>query len=165
MNYQIITTDWKTHQTPLADIRIRVFMQEQAVREADEWDGLDEQATHFLVLWQPDPDKPCTINNPQAIGCARLLNENGLHSKRRFHIGRVALLKDYRGQGIGKQLMNAIVTHCQRIAPEQEIYLHAQTERKGFYRQLGFSAIGEVFMDAGIPHVTMFYRTTEAKYG
>ncbi len=158
MDHTIIKTDWLTHKTELSSIRTRVFMQEQAVSEADEWDGLDEQAIHFLVLAGDAPDQ-------LPIGCARLLDETFGESARRFHIGRVALLEAYRGCGLGNQLMGFILDYCRLAAPGQQIYLHAQTERLGFYQQLGFTAVGDEFMDAGIAHFTMYYTPEDTQDG
>jgi predicted GNAT family N-acyltransferase len=144
MPHKVILTNWQTHQTDLIKIRTAVFMQEQHVSAADEWDGLDEQAVHFLVL---------SASN-EAIGCARLLQEitgeNNL-----YHIGRVAILKSFRNQGIGYQLMQCVIAYCKKTAPGNNIYLHAQTERRHFYEALGFIAEGSEFMDAGIPHICM----------
>ena len=145
MAVEIIKTDWHTHAAELAQIRTQVFMEEQQVSAADEWDGLDASATHFLV--QQDKN---------AIGCARLLVETQA-GKRLLHIGRVAILKPWRGQGIGHQLMQHIIQHCQQRYPGTYIYLHAQCERKNFYQVLGFKADSEEFMDAGIPHIAMHY--------
>lgn len=146
--HSIITTNWQTHSQALAQIRIQVFIEEQQVPVADEWDGLDETATHFLVH-----------QNNQTIGCARLLID--MHKGiPHFHIGRVALLKPYRAQGIGQTLMEFILDFCKTRATHP-IYLHAQTDRQAFYERLGFIAQGDVFMDAGIPHITMYWQTAE----
>lgn len=139
----IIITDWKTHANELSHIRREVFLKEQQVPVEDEWDGKDETAIHFLVQ-----------NASNAIGSARLLIDE-LNQQQHFHIGRVAVLKPFRAQGIGQQLMEFILTYCAKAAPYQ-IYLHAQTERRTFYERLGFVAQGDVFMDAGIPHISMF---------
>ena len=124
-------------------------MEEQQVSAADEWDGLDESATHFLILDQ---------NN--AIGCARLLTEEHKGSPC-FHIGRVAVLKPWRGKGLGIALMRFIIRYCRKLAPGNRIYLHAQCERQGFYEALGFIAEGDMFMDAGIPHISMSYHNDQ----
>lgn len=145
MAVEIIKTDWHTHAAELAQIRTQVFMEEQQVSAADEWDGLDESATHFLVL-----------QDKNAIGCTRLLLEHH-QGHPLFHIGRVALLKPWRGQGIGQQLMQQLIQHCQQSSTTTPIYLHAQCERQNFYQRLGFKVEGEVFMDAGIPHIAMHY--------
>lgn len=145
MKYTIHLTDWKHHQAELMNIRTEVFMQEQQVSATDEWDGLDEQAIHFLVLSEAG----------EAVGCARLLTENPASPA--FHIGRVALRKPLRNRGIGHQLMRYVLKYCQKTAPQNRIYLHAQTARITFYTQLGFVTEGDEFMDAGIAHISMVW--------
>lgn len=145
MTHSILLTHWHQHKTDLINIRSAVFMHEQQVSAADEWDGLDEQAIHFLVL--------SATGAP--IGCARLLTET-TDNKTFFHIGRVAILKPFRNMGIGHQLMQFIIAYCKKSIPLTPVYLHAQTERRHFYEALGFIAEGDVFMDAGIPHICMF---------
>lgn len=145
MHSKIIPTHWQTHSADLIKIRTAVFMQEQQVSAADEWDGLDEQAVHFLVL---------SANN-EAIGCARLLQET-IGENNLYHIGRVAILESFRNQGIGHQLMQFIIAYCKKTAPENKLYLHAQTQRRHFYETLGFIAEDTEFMDAGIPHISMY---------
>jgi len=146
MNHSITTTNWQTHRESLRRIRDVVFIQEQQVPIADEWDDKDETATHFLVA------------NPQgeATGCARLLIEGTL-----LHIGRVAVLAEYRQQGVGQQLMQFVLAWCAQQQPAFKIYLHAQTSRIAFYERLGFVVHGDVFMDAGIPHIEMWYEKKE----
>jgi predicted GNAT family N-acyltransferase len=145
MTYTIIPTHWQSHQQALREIRERVFIQEQQVPIADEWDDNDETATHFLAI----------TNAGNAVACARLLVET--HANQTLcHIGRVAVLAEYRQQGIGRELMMAVIAYCKHAQPNYKIYLHAQTTRQAFYEHLGFAACGEVFMDAGIPHIEMW---------
>jgi len=145
MNHpHIFITDWQTHSANLIKIRTEVFMQEQYVSAADEWDGLDEYAMHFLAL----------SAHGEAMGCARLLRE-AAGENNLYHIGRVAILSSFRNQGIGHQLMQFVIAYCKQKAPENTIYLHAQTDRRHFYETLGFTAEGDEFMDAGIPHISM----------
>jgi predicted GNAT family N-acyltransferase len=141
MKIIIKTTDWLADREALMKIREKVFIQEQNVSLADEWDDKDEAARHFLVL----------LENGEAIACARLLSEKNL-----FHIGRVAVLAEYRHQKIGRRLMQSILLWCKQQKPDFKIYLHAQTSRITFYEYLGFVAEGDVFMDAGIEHVEMW---------
>ncbi|HSC67273.1 MAG TPA: GNAT family N-acetyltransferase [Cellvibrio sp.] len=141
----ILPTNWQQHQADLIKIRTDVFMHEQQICAADEWDGLDEHATHFLVRTSTD----------HTIGCARFLREEH-DGKSLYHIGRVAILKSFRGQGLGHELIAFIIDFCKKSAPESSIYLHAQTDRQGFYETLGFVAEGDIFMDAGIPHISMY---------
>lgn len=145
MNINIKVANWQCHRELLKKIREEVFIREQQVSIADEWDEYDETATHFLVL--------NAQNN--ALACARVLVKNHL-----FHIGRVAVLAKFRHQGIGRQLMHFILDWCCRKNPNYGIYLHAQTSRIKFYEYLGFKAQGDVFMDAGIEHVEMWYQGT-----
>lgn len=145
MTHTIIPTNWQTHQQLLREIRELVFIQEQQVPIADEWDDKDETATHFLV----------TAAAGKAIACARLLVETHANQTL-YHIGRVAVLTEYRQQAIGRELMTAVIAYCKQAQPDYKIYLHAQTTRQRFYEHLGFAACGEVFMDAGIPHIEMW---------
>ena len=137
-----LVTDWLSHSEALTRIRTEVFLQEQQVPVADEWDGKDGAAVHFIVI----------ADNGSAVACARLLIEQSL-----LHIGRVAVLKPWRQQGIGHQLMEFILRWCATQYPQNRIYLHAQTSRVAFYERLGFSSHGDVFMDAGIPHIEMWF--------
>lgn len=155
MNHTIIITNWHTHKTELSSIRTRVFIEEQAVPESDEWDEFDTGAMHFLVL----------AENSDAIGCARLVTESNTPGSYHYHIGRVALLPEFRAQGIGHQLMTFIIKYCLNSTPDRKIYLHAQTMRRRFYEQLGFCAQGNEFMDAGIPHITMWFEAGELQNG
>jgi len=142
---KIFKTDWQTDRISLSAIRELVFIKEQQVPIADEWDEKDESATHFLVR---------TVYG-KAIGCARLLVENRT-GKSVFHIGRVAVLAEYRNQGIGRELIRTIISHCKTQHPDYPLYLHAQTSRRQFYEYLEFVAQGPIFMDAGIPHIEMW---------
>lgn len=147
--YSIITTDWQTSSQQLTLIRTKVFIEEQQVPIADEWDSLDETALHFLIK-----------NGDENLGCARLISD--LHKDREyFHIGRVAVLKPFRSQGVGHTLVEFILAHCKRQVPQKPVYLHAQVGRKNFYKRLGFVAEGSQFMDAGIPHITMYWQAPE----
>lgn len=134
---QIITTDWATHQPLLSSIRYKVFVEEQQVPKEMEIDEEDTHALHFLVM---DNKK----HQPLATG--RLL-ENG-------HIGRMAVLKEYRNRRVGSKLLSAIIDEA-RKRDINEIFLNAQISAVGFYEKNGFTAHGEEFMDAGIPHIKM----------
>lgn len=133
---QVSVADWQT--TPaLRSIRQAVFVQEQHVSPELEWDAADADATHFLL----------TIRG-RAVGTARLLSCG--------RIGRVAVLADARGQGLGKMLMKAVMQHAQAQGL-QRLELSAQTHALEFYRELGFVVCSDVYLDAGIAHQTMRY--------
>jgi len=132
----IVQVDWKQAQEPLGFIRRTVFMAEQGVPEELEWDGLDEGAVHLLAI---DADKA-------PIGTARMLDDG--------HIGRMAVLKSWRRQGVGSALLLRLI----EIAEQQDlrqVVLDAQLHVIGFYEAYGFVVCSDVFMDAGIPHKTM----------
>ena len=119
-------------------LRRAVFTEEQGVSVADEVDGLDPQAIHFLAELDGKP-----------VGTARILIK-GDSAK----IGRVCVLKEARGTQQGQALMKA----CIAWAGEEGLaraMLGAQLDALGFYEQLGFTAYGEIFYDAGIDHRNM----------
>lgn len=120
-------------------LRRRVFIEEQGVSEADELDDLDDQAIHLLATQDGTP-----------LGSARLLvlGETG-------KIGRVCVLPQARGTGLGAALMRAAIAEFRRIPGVARVKLGAQTHALGFYERLGFQATGPEFMDAGIPHRDM----------
>ena len=136
MNWTISQTD---DLATCHDLRRIVFMEEQGVSEADERDGRDGEALHVLA----------TLDG-EALGCARILL-NGEVAK----IGRVCVLKDARGTGLGA----AIILGCLDVARAQPgvttARLGAQTHALSFYEKLGFEAFGPVYDDAGIPHRDM----------
>lgn len=127
--------NWQTTAALISVVRRQVFIIEQGVPEELEWDGEDADAIH--VLAQLD-------NKPIATG--RLLRSG--------HIGRMAVLQPYRGFGIGskilKQLLVLAAQHHLRY-----VILHAQLQAKAFYLKHDFHCVGEVFEDAGIPHIRM----------
>ena len=118
-------------------VRRVVFIDEQSVPAELEIDGLDDRCIHALAL-----------EGEKAVGTGRIdLEDDG-------KVGRVAVLSDYRGRGIGTQLMATLV----RAAMEyglRSIWFHAQLSAIPFYKKLGYSVEGEFFMEAGIPHRTM----------
>lgn len=119
-------------------VRKAVFMGEQGVSEAEEWDGLDETCTHFLA---GDATSPA--------GCARLLAKDDLAK-----VQRVAVMPAHRGTGLGRRIMQAVLDHA-RTQGVAAVVLDSQTHAIGFYEALGFTAYGPEFDDAGIPHRAM----------
>lgn len=119
-------------------IRKTVFVEEQAVPLELELDEYDDVATHFLLR---DGDAP--------LATARLLDKHGLAK-----IGRVAVLKEARGRGLGLVLMRAVLEEARRQGFTEAV-LDSQTYAIPFYERLGFVAEGEEFDDAGIPHYLM----------
>jgi len=120
-------------------LRRVVFIEEQGVSEADEVDDLDEVSLHLLALI-----------GAEAVGSARLLvlGEVG-------KIGRVCVLQQARGAGIGAALIKAAVARFRGIEGVTKAKLGAQVHALGFYEGLGFVAVGPVYDDAGIAHRDM----------
>lgn len=120
-------------------LRRIVFIEEQGVSEADELDDLDEVAIHLLATEEGHP-----------LGTARLLTV-GPTGK----IGRVCVLPDRRGTGLGAALIRAGIETFRQGGGIKKVKLGAQVHALGFYQKLGFSAVGDVYDDAGIPHRDM----------
>jgi len=135
MEYTLKLTRWDKDQTPLSEIRRTVFIEEQKVPEALEWDDDDKICIHVLVS---------DNNTPIATGRIKM---DG-------HIGRMAVLKDYRNKGVGSAVLEALINFSKTLKMKS-VYLHAQTTAIPFYEKHGFKTSSEEFMDAGIPHKTM----------
>lgn len=119
-------------------IREEVFVKEQNVPIEIEMDEFDN-ASHHIVIYENH--KPITVG--------RLLEKENY-----YVIGRVAVLKEFRGNQYGKVVMENILTKAKDLGAK-EIRLHAQFYAKNFYEKLGFEAYGEIFYEAGIEHISM----------
>lgn len=120
-------------------VRRQVFIEEQGVPEAEEWDTADAAAVHFALR-----------SDGTVMGTARLIEEDGGW----WRVGRVAVLPAARGRGGGRRLMETAVAFA-RARGARGIVLDAQVPVIPFYERLGFVAEGEPFMEAGIPHRRM----------
>ena len=120
-------------------LRRIVFIDEQGVPEADELDGLDDTALHLMA---------CRGGRP--VGTARILTFGDTGK-----IGRVCVLAEARGAGIGRALVLAAVDRLAADPAIARAKLSARTDAIGFYEGLGFAAIGADYIDAGIPHRDM----------
>jgi len=134
--FTLQAASWACDRAAIESVRRAVFIVEQGVPEHEEWDAADPTCRHVLALG-PKRD---------AVGTGRL-EPTG-------KIGRVAVLQQYRGSGVG----GAIVSHLVNLATGlglTRVYLHAQTTALGFYERLGFRAEGPEFDEVGIPHRRM----------
>ena len=136
MNTTTIICDYEPHTDDICAIRYEVFVDEQNVPEELEIDGLDGKAKHVLTFVDDVP-----------IGTGRILSDG--------HIGRVAVLKNYRGLGIGKSIMKELIKCAQDMSLEK-VWLSSQWHAYSFYLDLGFVCVGEVYKEAGIEHIKMF---------
>jgi predicted GNAT family N-acyltransferase len=120
-------------------IRRRVFMDEQGVSEAEEMDGLDCLCRHYLLHFDGQP-----------VGTVRVRPLQDDEAK----VERMAVLPDHRKQGLGALLLNRILDDY-GAAGYRRVVLNAQTHAEPFYGRFGFVGEGEIFMEAGIPHIRM----------
>lgn len=118
------------------EIRRVVFCDEQGVSRMEEFDGLDGTCRHYLAGV-----------DQLTVGTARIRQLDTGETK----IERVAVLKEYRGLGVGRALMQQIIEQI----GDAPMVLSAQFQTKAFYKGLGFTAVGEIFDEAGIDHVKM----------
>jgi predicted GNAT family N-acyltransferase len=126
-------------QEPIQTIRHWVFQIEQGVDPDLDFDGRDPEAMQILALVGDQP-----------VGTARVRDLGD----RTVKIERLAVLKEFRGRGIGRKIMEFILEVLQQ-RQIQTVQLHAQLQAKALYDKLGFVAIGDVFIEAGIPHIKM----------
>ena len=132
--------DWQKDNADIRRIREAVFIAEQSVPPELEWDAEDADALHFLAT-----------EGDYAIGTARLLPDG--------EIGRLSVLKDWRGLKVGDALLNAMIAEAEkRDLKEQK--LSAQVHATAFYERSGFTVVSDEFLEAGLPHVDMVRRSS-----
>src|SRR5258708_5781745 len=127
--FAVTEVKWEDNCDELAAIRRTVFILEQGVPEDLEWDGVDIQCRH--VLARDSSGRP--------IGVGRLLPDG--------HVGRMAVLKPWRGKGVGSTLLESLIAMAQADG-HRSVVLNAQTQVTAFYAHFGFEAEGEEFEDA-----------------
>jgi predicted GNAT family N-acyltransferase len=127
---------WLDDRAGIELVRRQVFIEEQGIPESEEWDDLDPVCRHALAI----------TGKRDVVGTGRL-EPTG-------KIGRVAVLSQYRGTGVGGAIMGHLVNQATELGLTQ-VYLHAQATAVGFYERLGFRAEGPEFDEVGIPHRRM----------
>jgi predicted GNAT family N-acyltransferase len=134
--FTVSLVSWHDGEPLLRAIREAVFIREQNVPVELEWDGKDAESRHALAL----------STNGDAIGCGRLM-PNG-------HIGRMAVLPQWRKQKVGTAIMEALLDEA-RSRGYKQVDIDAQTFAIPFYHKFDFVEHGKEFMDAGMPHKKM----------
>jgi predicted GNAT family N-acyltransferase len=132
---ECVPATWAADRGRLERIRREVFVREQGIPESAEWDPEDATSVHVLATLNRDP-----------VGTGRLSPAG--------KIGRIAVLPAQRGRGIGTMILRSLLHEARRLGI-REPCLHAQVQAVPFYERLGFERKGEVFDEAGIPHVRM----------
>uniref|UniRef100_UPI0040542849 GNAT family N-acetyltransferase n=1 Tax=Paenibacillus sp. FSL H8-0537 TaxID=2921399 RepID=UPI0040542849 len=120
------------------EVRRSVFVDEQGVPAANEYDEFEDTAQHLLALSGQVP-----------VGAGRLRVVDGVAK-----LERICILADYRKLGIGKIIVEAMeqAAAAQGLASAK---LNAQTQAEGFYSKLGYRTVSDIFFEEGMPHVTM----------
>ena len=119
-DFNIVEASWAQDGSVLSNIRKLVFIVEQKVPQEEEWDGQDEDSWHWLA----------TDNNDRPIGTARLLPDG--------QIGRMAVLAEFRGRGIGAALLERAVEKARHLGMSS-VFLNAQTHAIAFTKKPGSS--------------------------
>jgi predicted GNAT family N-acyltransferase len=135
-SFSVRVCRWDEARAEARRIRELVFVREQGVPLALEMDDQDAHCDHALAL----------TDDGRAVGTGRLLPDG--------HIGRMAVLKEWRAKGVGALLLQALIEQA-RQRGHARVCLNAQSYAAGFYRRYGFEVSGSEFMEAGIPHVAM----------
>ena len=136
MATRIITAPTPEQMQQAFDLRIRVFVHEQAVPLEEEFDGLDEQASHVIIFDEED----------QAVGTGRMILRDQVAKMQRITVDASC-----RGRGVGRQVMMGLESLA-RDAGARIARLNAQTRVIGFYESLGYFAYGDLHLDANILH-------------
>lgn len=119
-------------------IREEVFMREQGF--TNEFDAIDDAATHIVLYKDGEPAGCCRVFPDRAAGA--------------YHFGRLAVRKAYRGKEMGRDLMEKAMEYLSSIGGKR-IILSAQVQAKGFYMNFGFKPEGEEYLDEHCPHIRM----------
>jgi predicted GNAT family N-acyltransferase len=142
-DFQVQPLHTQEERQAMYELRRKVFVEEQQVDPALEFDEHEEVAVHYIGKLREE-----------VIACARWRPINEAQAK----IERCAVLPAYRGRGLG----HALVARVVRAIPGQyTVYLHAQHQAVSFYQKLGFTAVGEAFYEAGILHYEMILHSVK----
>jgi predicted GNAT family N-acyltransferase len=128
--------NYSDYQDEIIRIRHEVFVVGQHVPPDLEIDGRDPDCVQVLV--RDDQDRPIATGRMQVDG----------------KIGRMAVLEPHRGHGIGRTMLHALIDYA-RSRHYEQVYLNSQMQAVPFYEKAGFTSKGEIFYEAGIPHVRM----------
>ena len=134
------TGTWNVLKSLASPLRYEVFVNEQEIDPELEWDAADETAVHAVVLNKLG----------QAVATGRLLQPQSHVAQ----IGRMAVSKALRGGSLGRLVVSTLIDKA-RQRGDREVLLHAQCSAEGFYRRLGFTSHGDIFLDADIEHIEM----------
>lgn len=128
--------DWGSLQHDAQFVRKAVFVEEQGIPAELEWDANDVNCLHAVAY--------STTGEP--VGTGRLLPDG--------HVGRMAVLASVRGNGVGAEILRKLMAQAKNRG-DGIVMLNAQQSAEAFYQKEGFVRVGEIFEEAGIPHIAM----------
>ena len=123
--------------TEAREIRQTVFVDEQGFNE--EFDTIDGNAVHFVLF-----------EDGRAVATARAYTDDGVE----YHLGRIAVRKEYRGRHYGEAVMAAAEAHIASLGCRR-VVLSSQCRAQGFYEKVGYTAYGDTYLDEHCPHIMM----------
>ncbi len=135
---KMIIKDYNYLPEEAKKIRSEVFVKEQGFY--DEYDEFDDIAKHMVMYSNEEPISTCRIYYNS--------------EKESYIIGRVAVLKEWRGKNIGRRILNAAEEYI-RENGGKSVMLSGQVRVAGFYEKLGYIKQGETYLDEGCPHIWM----------
>lgn len=132
---KIVVSFDEKYAPEIKNIRNKVFTNEQHIDPNMDFDGKDHDAVHVLIIF-----------NGKYVGTGRMLNDG--------HIGRLAVLKEFRGKGLGAEIVISLIKEAKNNNLKR-VYLGAQNHAVNFYKKLGFSKYGKTYTEVNIEHVHM----------
>jgi predicted GNAT family N-acyltransferase len=135
-DFDIAIVNFSEKQAEITSVRRTVFVEEQNVPESIDFDGSDTDFIHVLA----------TDKNGLPVGTARINREG--------RIGRMAVLKNYRRQGIGRKMIPALMNYGRKNSIT-DFHVSSQVIAVDFYKKMGFEPTGKEFLEAGIKHINM----------
>lgn len=128
--------DYRTDEA--AQIRQKVFIEEQGFKS--EFDDVDSKSMHIVLY-----------HKGIAAGTGRMFTEDG---GKTYHLGRIAVLEEYRHLHFGSEIVNAMCNKAKELGAMRCV-ISAQYRVKAFYNSLGFKESGEIYFDEYCPHIHM----------
>lgn len=155
--------DWKTLGDQCYIIRDKVFLQEQNFPVEEEIDKYDHKSVHFLISEVTVPTKTTDKDDETEeekkteiqIRHAATGRLTVLDDKETGKVGRICCLKEFRGTGVGKFLLDTIIDHAKKTPGLKRLTLDTQEYAMPFYAKHGFVAHGPLFFDNEVPHYQM----------
>ena len=143
-DFQVEPASWQADEADLRTVREAVFLIEQAIPPEEEWDAFDLSSRHVLAR----------ARDGRPIGTGRLVPPAAGNDPAHAYIGRMAVIADWRGKGVGEALMRVLLEQARTLG-YAAIKLHAQSHAIPFYAKFGFAPCSEEYLECAIPHRTM----------